>query len=185
MGGAGRVASSWSVLVPTVQTVQKTVGILQVLSPQTQFIDGECSLVANRDRISQLQFLDSLFFGCGLQHIDKNVDVRHAEARSSDPSCATTGARGVQYIDKVVDVPELLCIAASGEAFERMSKNFHVLVLWSRKFCHFPQCSCAQNKEASGSVFFSKKIAPREGGLGGQGAVLTRKSGHYFNEQLS
>ena len=62
MGGAGRAASSWSVLVPTVQTVQKTVEILQVLS-----------LVVLQ--FPQVQFLDKLFFDCRLQHIDKVVDV--------------------------------------------------------------------------------------------------------------
>ena len=40
-------------------------GGLTVEVPQTQFIDSECSLVANRDEIPQVQLLDRLFFGCG------------------------------------------------------------------------------------------------------------------------
>ena len=79
MGGAGGV--SWSVLVPTVQTVRRFFRCcpwwvtVEVPQTQTQFIHGECSLVANRDRIPQVQFLDKLFFGCGMQHIVKAVDV--------------------------------------------------------------------------------------------------------------
>ena len=156
-----------------------------------------------------MQFLDNSFFGCGLQHVDKVVDVPVVMQR------LVPRHQVFQFLDKVVGEPELcnhrcsrgavhrhgrrwasahpelLCIGASIEVFGRNFHMFHVLALWSQKSWNyflravsgsrFPRCSCVQLRRLLEDFLFFL----REGGLGVPGAVRTRKSGRYFNEQLT
>ena len=110
-------------------------------------------------------------------------------------------ARGVQYIDKVLDVPVVMqscsaCVRQSTGAFERISYVFYVkmnldpevdsllaLEIWISTSplylaSHFPRCSCVQFTLAFGRI----SVFLREGGLPARFAHGNLDI--YLNEQL-
>ena len=102
-----------------------------------------CSLVANRDEIPQVQFLDTCSSAAGEQHIDKVVDVPVVSQRCSARRLRRLLTEAIQFLRARAVVTEIL------ESFLRAVSG-----------SHFPQCSCSQYKEAFGRI----SVFPREGG---------------------